>query len=107
MVLQLYQVIFLIKNFSFPILQHGRTPLHLAAHKGHLNVVQILLKAGCELNIQDDVSKISVKGSFPTPRQTKRNAHLFSFITVGDCLHHDQPFTGVIVLTRGSKRKSL
>ncbi|KAG8582214.1 hypothetical protein GDO81_007963, partial [Engystomops pustulosus] len=33
---------------------HGRTPLHLAANKGHLNVVQILLKAGCDLNFQDD-----------------------------------------------------
>ncbi|KAG9493252.1 ankyrin repeat domain-containing protein 6 isoform X3 [Eleutherodactylus coqui] len=34
--------------------QHGRTPLHLAANKGHLNVVQILLQAGCDLNVQDD-----------------------------------------------------
>ncbi|KFP68402.1 Ankyrin repeat domain-containing protein 6, partial [Cariama cristata] len=33
---------------------HGRTPLHLAAHKGHLHVVQVLLKAGCDLDIQDD-----------------------------------------------------
>ncbi|NXH18940.1 ANKR6 protein, partial [Bucco capensis] len=36
------------------VTKHGRTPLHLAAHKGHLHVVQVLLKAGCELDIQDD-----------------------------------------------------
>ncbi|XP_065537316.1 ankyrin repeat domain-containing protein 6 isoform X4 [Lathamus discolor] len=34
--------------------KHGRTPLHLAAHKGHLHVVRVLLKAGCDLDIQDD-----------------------------------------------------
>lgn len=37
--------------------QYGRSPLHLAAHKGHLEVVRILLKAGCDLDIQDDVSR--------------------------------------------------
>ncbi|KAI4882682.1 hypothetical protein NFI96_024383 [Prochilodus magdalenae] len=37
-------------------LQYGRTPLHLAAYKGHLEVVRILLKAGCDLDIEDDVS---------------------------------------------------
>ncbi|XP_073711824.1 ankyrin repeat domain-containing protein 6b [Misgurnus anguillicaudatus] len=34
--------------------KNGRTPLHLAAHKGHIAVVRILLAAGCDLDIQDD-----------------------------------------------------
>ncbi|XP_068087240.1 ankyrin repeat domain-containing protein 6 isoform X2 [Hyperolius riggenbachi] len=42
------------KGAKVAVTKHGRTPLHLAAHKGHLNVVQILIKAGCELDIQDD-----------------------------------------------------
>lgn len=39
-------------------LQYGRSPLHLAAYKGHTEVVGILLKAGCDLDIQDDVSRL-------------------------------------------------
>ncbi|XP_040284693.1 ankyrin repeat domain-containing protein 6 isoform X1 [Bufo bufo] len=42
------------KGAKVAVTKHGRTPLHLAANKGHLNVVQILLKAGCDLNVQDD-----------------------------------------------------
>ncbi|XP_056422080.1 ankyrin repeat domain-containing protein 6 isoform X3 [Hyla sarda] len=42
------------KGAKVAVTKHGRTPLHLASNKGHLNVVQILLKAGCELDIQDD-----------------------------------------------------
>lgn len=44
--------------FFFP--QYGRSPLHLAAYKGHTEVVHILLKAGCDLDIQDDVSSRSI-----------------------------------------------
>lgn len=45
---------FMIDVFS---LQYGRSPLHLAAHKGHIEIVQVLLRAGCDLDIQDDVSR--------------------------------------------------
>ena len=41
--------------------QYGRSPMHLAAYKGHIEVVRILLKAGCDLDIQDDVSTSSVR----------------------------------------------
>ncbi|XP_010285580.1 PREDICTED: ankyrin repeat domain-containing protein 6 isoform X1 [Phaethon lepturus] len=42
------------KGAKVAVTKHGRTALHLAAHKGHLHVVQVLLKAGCDLDIQDD-----------------------------------------------------
>ncbi|NXL57363.1 ANKR6 protein, partial [Chordeiles acutipennis] len=42
------------KGAKVAVTKHGRTPLHLAAHKGHLHVVRVLLKAGCDLDIQDD-----------------------------------------------------
>nr|XP_023694935.1 ankyrin repeat domain-containing protein 6-like [Paramormyrops kingsleyae] len=34
--------------------QYGRSPLHLASHKGHTEVVRILLQAGCDPDIEDD-----------------------------------------------------
>ncbi|XP_043075078.1 ankyrin repeat domain-containing protein 6b isoform X6 [Puntigrus tetrazona] len=37
-----------------PVCKNGRTPLHLAAYKGHIAVVRILLAAGCDLDVQDD-----------------------------------------------------
>lgn len=43
--------------------QYGRSPLHLAAYKGHIEVVRILLKAGCDLDIQDDVSTLQLSVS--------------------------------------------
>ncbi|MBN3276527.1 ANKR6 protein, partial [Polyodon spathula] len=44
------------KGAKVAVTKYGRTPLHLAAYKGHIEVVRILLKAGCDLDIQDDVS---------------------------------------------------
>uniref|UniRef100_A0A3B3TEW2 Ankyrin repeat domain 6b n=1 Tax=Paramormyrops kingsleyae TaxID=1676925 RepID=A0A3B3TEW2_9TELE len=42
------------KGAKVAVTKYGRTPLHLAAYKGHLEVVRILLKAGCDLDVQDD-----------------------------------------------------
>uniref|UniRef100_UPI00398E5B8B ankyrin repeat domain-containing protein 6b n=1 Tax=Pristiophorus japonicus TaxID=55135 RepID=UPI00398E5B8B len=42
------------KGAKIAITKHGRTALHLAAYKGHIDVVRVLLKASCDLDIQDD-----------------------------------------------------
>ncbi|XP_008310938.1 ankyrin repeat domain-containing protein 6b isoform X5 [Cynoglossus semilaevis] len=42
------------KGAKVAVTKYGRSPLHLAAYKGHTEVVHILLKAGCDLDIQDD-----------------------------------------------------
>uniref|UniRef100_A0A3Q3GMF8 Ankyrin repeat domain 6b n=1 Tax=Labrus bergylta TaxID=56723 RepID=A0A3Q3GMF8_9LABR len=42
------------KGAKVAVTKYGRGPLHLAAYKGHTEVVRLLLKAGCDLDIQDD-----------------------------------------------------
>ncbi|KAM4522316.1 ankyrin repeat domain-containing protein 6b isoform 2-T3 [Odontesthes bonariensis] len=42
------------KGAKVAVTKYGRSPLHLAAYKGYTEVVCILLKAGCDLDIQDD-----------------------------------------------------
>ncbi|KAK1889242.1 Ankyrin repeat domain containing protein 6 [Dissostichus eleginoides] len=42
------------KGAKVAVTKNGRSPMHLAAYKGHIEVVRILLKAGCDLDIQDD-----------------------------------------------------
>ena len=39
-------------------LQNGRTPLHMAAAAGHLNVVQYLVSSGADVNLRDRVSGV-------------------------------------------------
>ena len=42
------------------LLQDGRTPLHKAAEGRHLNVIELLLSAGAEVDSKDKVSVHSI-----------------------------------------------
>ena len=43
-------------HLTILLLQHKSTPLHRAAEKGHLKIVEILLSEGAELDSRDIVS---------------------------------------------------
>ena len=47
-----------IKNFKCVILflQHERTPVHFAAKDGHVEVIELLMKHGANINCADEVS---------------------------------------------------
>ncbi|XP_031437715.1 ankyrin repeat domain-containing protein 6b isoform X2 [Clupea harengus] len=49
------------KGAKVAVTKYGRTPLHLAAYKGHIEVVRILLKAGCDLDIEDDGNQTALQ----------------------------------------------
>ena len=38
--------------------QEGQTPLHIAASAGHIQLVDALIQAGCDVTVQDFVSSI-------------------------------------------------
>ena len=51
-------IIILTTYYNIYILQGGRTPLHIASHLGHLEVVEELIKNGAELNKIDECVSI-------------------------------------------------
>ena len=48
----------IVSDFTcFPVIvQWGRTPLYIASKSGHDIVVEVLLKAGADVNLADEVS---------------------------------------------------
>ena len=48
-------------------LQDGRTPLHMAAEAGPLNVVQFLVSSGADVNMKDKVSGVMYNFSAKHP----------------------------------------
>ncbi|MGH0156814.1 UNVERIFIED_CONTAM: hypothetical protein FKN15_059236 [Acipenser sinensis] len=86
--------------------QYGRTPLHLAAYKGHTEVVCILLKAGCDLDIQDDdgstaLHEVSWHGfSHSVKLLVKAGANIHAKNKVGEtCLHVAARYNHVTIIT--------
>nr|CAB3221808.1 ankyrin giant isoform [Phallusia mammillata] len=51
----LQKVVALIQNgATLAVNKHGRTPLHIASHRGFLDIVRVLLQYGCDPDLQDD-----------------------------------------------------
>ena len=42
-------------------MQDGKTALHIAAERGHVGIVQVLIRAHADLNLQDKVLHASEK----------------------------------------------
>ncbi|XP_029487002.1 ankyrin repeat domain-containing protein 6-like isoform X2 [Oncorhynchus nerka] len=68
------------KGAKVAVTKYGRSPLHLASYKGHIEVLRILLKAGCDLDIQDDGSPPGGRSSplaLPSPTPTDNGPNLW------------------------------
>ena len=48
--------VFTILYYNNIYFQHKQTPLHFAAHRGHVSVVQYLITSGADVETVDDVS---------------------------------------------------
>jgi ankyrin repeat protein len=42
---------------------HGRTPLHVASHSGHLRVVKLLFRRGADVNVLDKDNKTAAEST--------------------------------------------
>jgi ankyrin repeat protein len=56
------RVVDLLKRGAPSVLdQEGQTPLHIAASAGHIQLVDALIQAGCDVTVQDFVSHLRFK----------------------------------------------
>ena len=52
----MYLSVFIILYYINIYFQHKQTPLHIAAPRGHVSVVQCLITSGADVEAVDDVS---------------------------------------------------
>ena len=65
-------------------LQDGRTPLHMAAATGKLNVVQYLVSSGADVNLKDRVSGVMYNFSSVHPFSSIQGRHLAFIFCKGE-----------------------
>ena len=62
--IEMFHFVFLKRVFLFTLVlmiishtyaQDGETPLHLAAHGGHLEIIKYLVECGASVNVQSEV----------------------------------------------------
>ena len=76
-------VSFFLSFFFFLLVQHGRTPLHDAAEKGHSEVVTKLLESGADVDVKAWVRKAFVMEWNIYPAFAQNQSHfefLFSWL---------------------------
>ena len=54
---KMYMYKFIKKTLVFPLFQLKMTPLHWSAEKGHLDVVEVLLKSGADMTCENKFEK--------------------------------------------------
>ena len=76
--------------FKFFNNSHQGTPLHLAAEAGHMDIVRYLVEKGADINIKDDIFKVS-------EREYTANCKLILLVTLSKHLCYFNHILGVSV----------
>ena len=113
---KMYMYKFIKKTLVFPLFQLKMTPLHWSAEKGHLDVVEVLLKSGADMTCENKFEKtpleIAITNGRPDIVQAIQMAQvsmvsvflLIYFLFYNPCLSY--PFPHLMKTGGGGKLES-